>query len=62
MKTVILTINIFMMIMAGTTICFLKNATIYDVHNSESLKLIVFVLLADCIFENILRVIRYFRS
>ena len=62
MKSLLQTWHIFMMVLAGVTICFLKNAMIVDAHNSNSMKFLLFVLLTDCIVENLMDLIRFIRS
>lgn len=62
MKSLIQTWYIFMMVLAGITICVLNDVIVKDPHNSDSLKLLLAVLLLDCIVENALNLIRFLRS
>ena len=62
MNSLLQTWYIFMMVLAGVTICFLKDAMVVDVNNSDSLKILLFVLLVDCIVENLMKLIRLMRS
>ena len=62
MKSLIQTWYIFMMVLAAITICVLNDVVIKDPHNSDSLKLLLAVLLLDCIVENALNLIRFLRS
>ena len=62
MKSLIQTWYIFMMVLAGITICVLNDVIVKDPHNSDSLKLLLVILLLDCIVENALNLIRFLRS
>lgn len=62
MKSLLQTWYIFMVVLAGITIYCLNNVMIKDPHNSDSLKLLLVILLLDCIVENMLNLIRFLRS